>query len=334
MFGAGQAKLRAEVYGELASMVAAGVTVGESVSAVADEMRPSNLSRALERVGRELSAGHSLSETMRAHEHVFSPLTIAMIEVGERTGRLEGALRSVADYYERDFELRHLLTRELAYPIVLFVLILFIPLVADVIRVWMTDSLLAALLVGVQGILTIAILIGVPVGIAALTIRALSGSRQGRRTLDTIKLNIPLIGGVMRKLALARFCRALASLYSSGVLMGTSVRLAGQVAGNEVLREEFTRHVRSIEGGASLSATLGESALMPRTVLRMLKTGERTGEIDSMAQNVADHLQQEAQTSIKQLAVMLTPISVIIAGVIVALMVIGFFADFYSSLLQ
>lgn len=329
-FGTAWARERAEVFGELAAMVHAGVSIGESLTAIAADMRPSPLQAALLQVGHEVSSGRSLAAALEERSGVFSPLTVAMVRVGERGGRLEQALRTVADYFERDFELRSLLQRELTYPIILFVAILFIPLAGQLIVVWIQDSLLAALRVGVATLLLYALVFGVPVLLVYLLIRSARQSAAGRLRLDRIKLRLPLVGGVLRKLALARFCRALASLYSAGVLMGTSLRLAGQAAGNEAVGRQLAAGAEAVEAGGSLSEALGKSALMPKTVLRMLQTGERTGDVDAMAHNVADHLELEAQTAIKQMAVTVTPVSVVIAGIIVALMLLSFYGNLYS----
>jgi type IV pilus assembly protein PilC len=112
--------------------------------------------------------------------------------------------------------------------------------------------------------------------------------------------------------------------------MGTALRLAGEASGNEVVKSELGGGARVVESGGGLSDALAESSLMPGTVVRMLKTGERTAEVDAMAHNVADHLEQETETAIKQMAVSIAPVAVVIAGIIVALMVLSFYADFYS----
>jgi type IV pilus assembly protein PilC len=330
MFGTAQARERAEVFGELAAMVRAGVSIGESLTAVAEDMQPSRMQRALMQVGHQVSGGQSLSASLERHPQVFSPLTIAMVQVGERGGRLEESLGTIADYFERDFKLRGLLKRELTYPIILVLGILFIPLIGRMIVTWVNDSLPAALAVGASTLLIYLLALGIPgVGIY-LIVRALRQSRKGRETIDRMKLNLPLIGSVLRKLALARFCRALASLYSAGVLMGTSLKLAGEASGNEVVDRELGGGARKVEAGGSLSDALGDSSLMPGTVIRMLKTGERTGDVDTMAHNVADHLEQEAETSIKQMAVTITPVAVVIAGIIVAIMLLSFYSNLYS----
>ena len=330
MFGTAQARQRAEVFGELAAMVRAGVSIGESLTTVAGDMRPSRMQRALMKVGHEVSGGQALGESLERHPGAFSDLTIAMVQVGERGGRLEDALRNVADYFERDFELRGLLRRELTYPLILLGAILFIPLVANMIVVWIRDSVAAALVAGAGQLGIYALVFGVPLGAGYLVVRRMRQSRLGREKIDRIKLSIPLIGTVLRKLALARFCRALASLYSAGVLMGTALRLAGQASGNAVVNRELGGGAKTVEGGGSLSDALSGSSLMPGTVLTMLKTGERTGDVDAMAHNVAGHLEQEARTSVKQMAVSITPVVVIIAGIIVLVMALSFYTNLYS----
>lgn len=330
MFGTAQARERAEVFGELEAMVRAGISVGEALTAVAGDMPASRMQRALMQVGHQVSGGEPLSPSLERHSDIFSPLTVAMVEVGERGGRMEEALGGIAEYFERDFELRSLLKRELTYPLILLLALLFIPLIANMIIAWVNDSLLAALLTGAGQLALYLLVFGGPALLVYLVIKSTRQSRQGREKLDRIKLSIPIIGNVLRKLALARFCRALASLYGSGVLMGTSLRLAGQASGNEVVNRELGGGAKTVESGGSLSDALSGSSLMPGTVLRMLRTGELTGDIDAMAQNVADHLEQEAQTSVKQMAVTITPVAVIIAGIIVAVMVISFYGGLYS----
>lgn len=330
MFGAGGAKLRAAVFGELAAMVRGGVNIGEALAVAAEELHNARMARALEDVGHAVMQGRPLAAGLRQHEDLFSPLTIAMIEVGETSGRLAEALREVHDYHERDFELRHLLTRELAYPMVLFGAILFIPVIADFIRVWITATLAAAVGVTLKYLLWYTLILVMPVVIIGYTWRSLAQSQQSRRFADGLLLKIPVVGTMLRKLAVVRFCRALASLYSSGVLLGTAVQLAGQAAGNAVVQKDLTQGVGMIERGASLSDALAESSMLPPTARHMFRTGERTGDIDAMAHRVADYLEMEAETAIRQLAVSLTPAAVIIGGVIVALIVFKFYLGLYS----
>lgn len=331
MFGAAQARLRSETYRKLGAMLRAGVSIGEATSSVAEEMGPSRLREALLDAGDEASRGRSLAETMGERERVFSPLTVAMVAVGEQAGRLEESLRTLAEYFERDCELRHLLTREATYPLLLFAGILFIPVIGEAILVWLTDTLAAALVTLITGLLLTVLYVAVPVGAALLVVRAMSGSREGRANIERIKLSIPVIGAVLRKLAVARFCRALASLYASGVMMGTSLELAADAAGGEIIRGEAREAARAVEDGSSLSEALAESEMLPPTALAMLRTGERTGTVDEMAENVADHLQQEAETSIRQMTASLVPAAVIIGGIIVGIRYIGFFLNLYSG---
>lgn len=331
MFGAAAARARSEVFNQLATLVKAGVSIGAALSDLGDDRSRRPLGPTLVRMGAEVSQGMPLAEAMRRRGDVFSPLTVAIIDAGERSGRLEEALRAVADYYERDFALRHLLTRELAYPLVLLVAIVFIPAIAQSVLVWMTASLLAALVAGTLRLLVTFVLIGVPVGIIALTVHTLSRSEQGRAHLDTLKLRLPLIGGVVRRIVMARFCRALASLYSAGVLMGSALRLAAAAAGNAALEGQLRAVAAQVDRGERLSTALERVDQVPRTVVRMLRTGEDSGELDRMAQAVAEHYEMEAETAIKQMAVTITPLAVLLAGVIIGAMFIGGFLNLYSA---
>lgn len=330
MFGAARAKQRSEIFGALAAMVQAGVGIAAAIAAIAEDTRDPPLRLALQQMTRETGRGRTLSAAMAAHPRVFAPLTLAMIEVGERGGRLEAALRGLAEYYEREHELRHLLTRELTYPIILFGAIILIPLIGNVLRVWVTDGLAAALGAGVAQLLGYAIFLGIPAAAVTFVVRRMAASAQGRVRLHRLLLGIPVVGPALRKLALARFCRALASLYASGVLLGAAVRLSADATGNDYLRERLSAAAGHIDTGGSLADALERSGVLPATVLSMIRTGERTGDLDILAHNVAAHLELEARTAISQLAVALTPAAIIIAGVIVGIMVISFYAGLYA----
>jgi type IV pilus assembly protein PilC len=330
MFGVAEARERAEVFRELTAMVHAGVSIGESLTTVAAGMRPSHLRGGLLRAGYDVSGGHAISESFEQHPHVFSALELAMLRVGEQAGRLEMALRAIADYHERDFKLRSILQRELTYPIILLCAIILIPLAGRMVVAWITAGLGAALTIGASTLLGYAIFLGIPAIIIYLIIRNARQSGGGRLWLDQAKLSIPLIGPVARKVALARFCRALAALYSAGVLMGSSLRLAGEASGNEVIARKIEGVARAVEAGGGLSDALRKTALMPGTVLQMLATGERTGEVDAMADHVANHLEMEAQTAVSAMAVAIMPIAVVIAGIIVAVMAISFYGGLYA----
>lgn len=331
MLGAAAARARSEVFNELATLVKAGVTIGAALTDLGDDLARRPLGPTLARMGAEVSNGTPLAEAMRRRGDVFSPLTIAMIEVGEQGGRLEAALRAVADYHERDFELRHLLTRELAYPLVLLAAVIFIPAIAQVVMIWLTSSLWAGLVAGAMRLLFTFIVIGVPAGIIALTVHTLSRSERGRAQLDAVKLGLPIIGGVVRRIVMARFCRALASLYSAGVLMGSSLRLAAAAAGNAAIESELQAVAMKVDAGERLSNALEEATGIPRTVIRMIRTGEDSGEVDRMAEHVAEHYEMEAQSAIRQMAVTITPIAVLIAAVIIGVMFIGGFMNIYSA---
>lgn len=330
MFGAQEARTRAQLYRSLSSLANAGLSLGEALTVAGRDMGQSRLAEAVRQMGHEVSGGREFADAMRRRPTLFSALETSTVEVGGRTGRYESVLGNLADFYEREHLLRLLLLRELTYPIVLFCAILFIPLAGDFIRIWITQALPGALAATAQRLLLYGVVIGVPALFAALVIRGMRGSAKGRAQLDAMKLQLPLLGGVFLKFALARFCRALAALYSSGVLMGTSMRLAGEAAGNEVVRRDLTAYASEVDDGASLAEAFAKSQLMPASVLQVLQTGELTGDLDAMAQSAAAHLELEAETSVKQLAVSITPLAILVAAVVVGLMLASFYTGLYS----
>jgi type II secretory pathway component PulF len=278
--------------------------------------------------------GQRLSENMKRFPEVFPPLAIAIVAAGEHGGRLDDMLKLMAEYSERDMETQRMLKRETFYPKVLLFAILTIVPFGLAIATGIAQGAAAGLSAAAHTLLLYLVFIGLPIAAIIFAFRLLRKSEQGQTTLDRIRLSLPIFGSLTKHVAMSRFCRALGALYSAGISMPEGVQLASDTLGNAALAEVMSRSIPQLQRGAALSDALAQSNLTPQLVLSMLRTGEQTGNIDSVLLKVADYYDDETKTKTHQLATTIVPICVVIAGIIVLLMAVKFFTGFYGAMLS
>jgi type IV pilus assembly protein PilC len=324
---------QAVVFRELATLVGAGISLVETLGELSKRPLTAEMRNFLATAQTYVSHGRKLSEAMRSTPGRFSELTISLVEAGEEGGRLEEMLRDAAMYLERDVELRRMVARETFYPKILLAACLFIPLATKVIVAGITKNGLAAAGVLFLGLLMYAIFGGLPVLALYAVYRSFSRSETGRDKIDAMKLGVPVLGGVVERLALLKLARALGALYAAGVSWPKAVGLAADAAGNRCIGAEVRRAVPEVEKGKPLSEALAASRLKGSLVLRLLATGEKTGNVDEMVLKAADHYADETETQIKRMSVMIVPVAVILMGVVVGIMMARAYGGYFSALL-
>ncbi|MCE5219523.1 type II secretion system F family protein [bacterium] len=323
---------QALVFRELATLVAAGLTLLECLDELEKRPLSEGFRRFLKAAKAKVSAGRKLSEALREQGPVFSELTTALIEAGEEGGRLEEMLRDVATYLERELELRRMLARETFYPKILLCACLLIPLAANSIVAGVTKGATAGVMTALRGLTMYALVGGLPVLAVYLVYQHLAGTRTGRDLFDGAKLQLPLVGGIVQRLALSKFARALSALYAAGVHYPKAIELSADACGNRHLAALFRAAIPYVERGGTLSEVLLQSRLRNSLLVRFLQTGEQSGEIDAMLAKAADHFGDEAETQVRRLAVTIVPIGVVLAGVVVCVILAQMYLGYAHSL--
>jgi len=314
-------------------MVTAGMSLTSSLQVLQKRPLAGRLQRFFADAVHATSAGKPFSEVVKRYTDLFSPLVAAMVEAGERSGRLDEMLGQVADYLEREQQLRRLISRETFYPKILLAAVVLIPLGTQMFITWFSRGTAAAITVLIKTVAAALFIVGVPLAALIVIYRQLRATSQGAEKIDRFKVHVPVLGAVVRKLALAKFARALSAGYRSGVPFSEAVTLAARATGNRAICATILQAVPKVEKGMPLSESLAGSGLIDAMVLRMLQTGEQTGNVDTMMDNVADHFEAEAETSIKKATVLIVPIAVIVFGGIVLYMAANFYLGYYGSLL-
>ncbi|MBU1746457.1 MAG: type II secretion system F family protein, partial [Chloroflexi bacterium] len=218
MFGALQLAQKVQLFRELATLVNAGLSLGMALSTMEEQISSVEMRMALRDAARSVSAGKRFSEAMRRHPKVFSELNVALIAAGEEGGHLDDMLTLSADYLEKELEFQQTLARETLYPKLLLAAIVLIPLATRMIIAGLTTSIGQALIIGIKFGAVVGLIVVLPLILLYLLYRRYYyGTEQGRRTIDALKLRIPIAGAVTTKLSWARLARALSALYGAGV---------------------------------------------------------------------------------------------------------------------
>jgi len=315
----------AMMYRQMATLANAGVPLVQALGTLSQQTRNGRLKSILLEAAGYVASGNPFSGVMQRYPAVFSQFQVEMIRAGEASGAIEAMCSRIATYLEREIDIRRKLQRETLYPkIVLFV--------AGCVLV-----LLGFLKSGAQGALGPVKFTG-EVGGAAFAIwwlvRYMNQFPAFGATFDRIKMLVPGTGWVARKYATARFCRALGSLYSAGIMLPTAVGIAARACGNRAIGEQMESAVPFLMAGNGLSGMLAKSGLLSPIAIQMAQTGEQTGGIDIMMDKVADYLEDEADLQANQMAKFAGVGAILLAACVVIYIAVSFYSGYFNSMLH
>lgn len=326
---------------ELSTLLGAGLPLDRSLSVLANLVEGEEFRKIVRLVLEGVRAGKSLAASMAEHPQVFPKLYVNMIRAGESGGILEGVLRHLVDYLERSLNLREDLKSALTYPfllagvaglslIILFVYVIpkFALIFKDVDQAlpWMTRLLIdfSYTLSRYGWIVLVLFIIGATGG--AFYIR----SPEGRLWWDRWRLNVWLLGDLMRKLEVARFARTLAALLKGGVPLLEALGTVQGVIGNRLVARAIAQVQTRVKEGKGMVRPLTESGIFPELALQMIAVGEETGRLEGMLANVADHYDQQVKRATERLTSLLQPILILGMGLVIGSVVISMLLAIFS----
>jgi type IV pilus assembly protein PilC len=282
---------------------------------------------------------------MKKHPKVFDDLFTNMIAAGEAGGILDTILKRLAQYIEKSVKLKSQVKSALVYPAAVISIAV---LVVGVI-LWKVIPTFASLFAGLGAQLPLPtrIVIGLSNWLVRLmlpmTIGAVVGAfflkryyetYNGRRVIDRLMLRLPVIGMILRKIAVARFCRTLSTLISSGVPILDGLEITARTSGNAIVEDAIMETRKSVEGGQSLAAPLKQTDVFPPMVVQMISVGEQTGALDTMLSKIADFYEDEVDTAVANLMTLMEPILILFLGVVVGGIVISMYLPIFSLISQ
>lgn len=322
----------AEMTRQLATLVRAGVPLVDAMAALVEQTENAKLKRILAQVRTNLNEGMSFHKALAEHPQVFGDTYANMVRAGESSGTLEIVLARLADFTESQVRLRNRIIGAMTYPVIMLgisVLIVgaMMVLVVPKITIMFEDlgaelPLITRLLIGISDLLS--------TFWPLFVLGAIGGwvgfdrwrkSPQGAPRFDRWLLKVPVLGDLVRKIAIARFSRTLSTLLSSGVPLLTAMEIVENVVANRVLAAVLGEARVAIREGDTISGPLKRSAEFPPMVVHMVAIGERSGELENMLKNVSESYENQVDSRVQALTSILEPIMIVGMGILVAFLV-------------
>ncbi|MCS7165455.1 MAG: type II secretion system F family protein [Candidatus Calescibacterium sp.] len=328
---------------QFATMINAGLSLVRALDILAEQTEDKILKQAIMDIKKEVEGGKALSAALAKHRNVFSDLYISMVKAGEIGGMLDEVLERLANFMEKDFQLKKKVQSAMTYPaiilflaigIVIFLVTYILPTFVNLfkemeVQLPFITQILITVVEGLRRIeVVVTLLVLLIVGIIGLNFYYQTSA--GKRTIDLILLNIPIFGILNKKVAISRFSRTLGTLLSSGVSLLASLEIVSQVAGNAVISNAIDGVRSKLREGENLSGPLSETGIFPPMVTQMIAVGEETGNLDTMLNKIADFYDTEVEYTLSSLTSLLEPIMIVGMGGIVGFIVLAVFLPLYQ----
>ncbi|PLX85808.1 MAG: type II secretion system protein GspF [Desulfuromonas sp.] len=327
---------------QLATMLAAGMTIDEALATVADQQDPPALARALARVRDEVLQGTTLSRALQGDGRIFPEIYVNMVQVGEASGTLDKVLQQLAEFLEEQARLNARLKAALSYPVLMllvgsgvlgFLMVFVVPKVTR-----MLEDLDQALplptlwLMNVSGFLASFwwLMVGIAIVIYWFARRQLK-KEHWRLWFDQQKFSLPLFGPLLLQSATARFARTMATLLHSGVSVLVALDIVSGLLGNQRLQSLLQDVSRAVREGAGLAEPIRKGNLFPAMLPQMIAVGEKSGELEQMLFKVADNYEYQVETRLNGLMSLLEPLMILVMGAVVGFIVLAILLPIFQA---
>ena len=322
-------------------MIDAGLPLVQCLEILSKQSDEPAFGEILEGVRRDVEGGSTLADAMRQHDAAFTELYCNMVAAGEAGGILDVILRRLSEYLEKAVKLKAAVRSASIYPLI----IISVAGVVVFIILWKVIPTFAGLFsgLGAQLPMPTRIVVAASNFVAGYSMFVIGGgialffaARQyyrtdtGERVLDNIVLRSPVIGMIMRKIAVARFCRTLGTLVASGVPILDGLEITAKTAGNRVVKDAVMETRKSIEAGKSIAKPLEGTRVFPPMVTQMIAVGEETGALDTMLSKIADFYEDEVDTAVENLMSLLEPVMIVFLGVVIGGIVVSMYLPMFD----
>lgn len=319
---------------QLGSMHKAGVPLVQSLDSISRQTNSSKMRQIILDLKRYVLSGQPLSAGMEQYPEVFTPLHLSIVKAGEEGGVLEKSLYQLSDYMAREVKLRNEIKARTFYPkFVLAFSVILVITVNFILTALIGEERSKQFLLQNPLLESSTLIVFIP-AVIVLFMLFTFGPRipTVKKVLDRIYLWIPYFGSTIRMLCMAKFGRAFASLYSAGVPIANAIRLSANACGNSIISEKIYPTSWRIQEGQSIADSFAKTGAFTPMAIDMAYTGEHTGNLDSMFENVAEHYEEEAEVRLAKSCHVLTIVILVIAAIFVFFMVYTFFMQYLSVL--
>lgn len=324
-------------------MIDAGLPLVQCLEILGTQAENKVFQKILLQVRQDVESGATLADSMRKHPKPFDDLYCNMISAGEAGGILDTILQRLSTYIEKAVKLKRAVRSAMIYPVA----VISIAALVVTIILWKVIPTFAALFAGLGAELPLPtrvviwlshfigrwfIVIAIVIAGIVYAINRYHKTYKGRRVIDGILLKMPVLGTVLRKIAVARFCRTLGTLISSGVPILESLEITAKTSGNAIIEDAIMATRKSIEEGKTISEPLKDTDVFPPMVVHMIAVGEQTGALDAMLSKIADFYEEEVDAAVENMLALLEPVMILFLGIVIGGIVIAMYLPMFSLL--
>src|SRR6266540_2946484 len=322
-------------------MIDAGLPLVQCLEILGSQQENKNFAKILQQTRMDVEGGASLADAMKKHPKAFDDLFTNMIAAGEAGGILDTILKRLATYIEKAVKLKAQVKGAMVYPIA----VISIAGIVIAVILWKVIPTFASMFTGLGAelplptrfvialsqwfvrLLPFLIVFGV---VGVVLFRRYYATYGGRRQIDGIVLKLPILGDIMRKIAVARFCRTLSTLMSSGVPILDGLEITARTSGNAIIEDAILMVRKGVESGLTVAQPLKESQVFPPMVVQMIGVGEQTGALDAMLSKIADFYEEEVDQAVANLLTLMEPVMILFLGVTVGGIVISMYLPLFD----
>jgi type IV pilus assembly protein PilC len=322
-------------------MIDAGLPLVQCLDILGKQEPHKNFAAVILKVREDVESGAALADAMKKHPKTFDSLFSNMIAAGEAGGILDTILKRLAVYIEKAVKLKGEVKSAMIYPIAVMVIA---ALVVGAI-LWKVIPTFAQMFAGLgaqlplptrvviaasNGLVAYGWILIIVLGGAGYGLKSYYATDNGRRVIDAIMLKMPILGDILRKVAVARFCRTLSTLLASGVPILDGLDITARTSGNAIIEDAILRVRAGIERGETVSGPLKETNVFPSMVTQMINVGETTGALDAMLSKIADFYEEEVDAAVAGLLTLMEPVMIAFLGVVVGGIVIAMYMPIFD----
>jgi type IV pilus assembly protein PilC len=325
-------------------MLDAGLPLVQCLDILGQQQDNKYFQKVIFQVRSDVEAGMTLADAMSKHPRVFEPLYTNMVAAGETGGILDIILQRLSTYLEKMVKLKSDVKSAMVYPIAVIIISIIVISVIMIVVIPAFKNIFEGLLGPGEQLpwltrMVVSIsqfmadywwLIGMVVAAIVFGLKMYYGTEGGRRVIDRLLLKLPILGPILKKIAIARFSRTLSTLLSSGVPILESLDITARTAGNVIIAEAIQRVRAGIEQGQAIVEPLKASQIFPVMVSQMIGVGEQTGALDAMLSKIADFYEQEVDAAIANLLSLLEPAMILFLGVTIGTIVIAMYLPLFT----
>jgi len=326
-------------------MIDAGLPLVQCLEILGTQQENKTFKRALIQIRQDVESGSNLADSMRKHPKIFNDLYTNMVAAGEAGGILDTILQRLAQYIEKSVKLNSQVKSAMIYPVA----VISIACIVVAVILWKVIPVFAALFKGLGAELPMPTqiviwlsnfiadfwwLMAIVIGGTIYALRRYHETYKGKRVIDGAVLKMPILGLLMRKIAVARFCRTLSTLTASGVPILDGLQITARTAGNSIIEDAIMATRKSVEEGKTISEPLSDTDVFPTMVVQMIAVGEQTGALDTMLSKIADFYEDEVDTAVAGLMKLLEPVLIAFLGVAIGGIVIAMYMPMFTLIGQ